>query len=77
MSDITNYLSNPINAFKMIKRLTTDWKLIEDVLVDDLGNRKLDLLFNLCINLVFYKLIGFYRIYSKHNIVEGYIKVSF
>lgn len=27
--DTQSYLSNPVNAFLLVKRLTTDWKLVE------------------------------------------------
>ena len=27
--DVNSYLSNPINAYLLVKRLTTDWKLVE------------------------------------------------
>lgn len=32
----TEYLANPINAYLLVKRLTTDWKNTEDLLQDDL-----------------------------------------
>lgn len=27
--DVQSYLSNPVNAYLLVKRLTTDWKLVE------------------------------------------------
>ena len=35
--DIQGYLSNPINAYLLVKRLTTDWKEVETQMVDDVG----------------------------------------
>jgi prolyl 4-hydroxylase len=35
--DVQGYLSNPINAYLLVKRLTTDWKEIEAQMVDDVG----------------------------------------
>lgn len=32
--DISGYLSNPINAYLLVKRLTTDWKQTESLMVD-------------------------------------------
>ncbi|XP_012276583.1 prolyl 4-hydroxylase subunit alpha-2 [Orussus abietinus] len=36
--NIQQYLSNPINAYLLIKRLTTDWKRIEELITQDVGN---------------------------------------
>ncbi|XP_049773206.1 prolyl 4-hydroxylase subunit alpha-1 isoform X3 [Schistocerca cancellata] len=36
--DIQGYLSNPINAYLLVKRLTTDWKAVEAQMVDDVGS---------------------------------------
>ncbi|KAG8235127.1 hypothetical protein J437_LFUL012323 [Ladona fulva] len=35
--DVQLYLSNPINAYLLVKRLTTDWKEVEASMVDDAG----------------------------------------
>ncbi|XP_065371276.1 prolyl 4-hydroxylase subunit alpha-1 [Calliphora vicina] len=35
--DITNYVSNPINAYLLTKRLTTDWKQVENLMAHDVG----------------------------------------
>lgn len=35
-ADPTEYLANPINAYLLVKRLTTDWKNIENLLKDDI-----------------------------------------
>ncbi|KAJ9592145.1 hypothetical protein L9F63_001261, partial [Diploptera punctata] len=35
--DVQGYLSNPINAYLLVKRLTTDWKEVESQMVDDVG----------------------------------------
>lgn len=35
--DVQSYLSNPINAYLLVKRLTTDWKEVETQMVDDVG----------------------------------------
>lgn len=37
-SDISGYVSNPINAYLLTKRLTSDWRVIEQVMVHDAGN---------------------------------------
>lgn len=39
-SDIAGYLSNPINAYLLTKRLTSDWKSIEEVMSFDVGAGK-------------------------------------
>lgn len=36
--DVQGYLSNPINAYLLVKRLTTDWKAVESQMVDDVGS---------------------------------------
>lgn len=36
-ADISVYLSNPINAYLLTKRLTSDWRSIEDVMSFDVG----------------------------------------
>lgn len=36
-SNITRYLSNPINAFLLTKRLTSDWDRLEDYMSLDAG----------------------------------------
>lgn len=35
--NIQQYLSNPINAYLLVKRLTTDWKRIEELITEDVG----------------------------------------
>ncbi|XP_015589995.1 prolyl 4-hydroxylase subunit alpha-2 isoform X2 [Cephus cinctus] len=35
--NIQQYLSNPINAYLLVKRLTTDWKRIEELITQDVG----------------------------------------
>lgn len=30
-------MSNPINAYLLVKRLTTDWKRIEELITEDVG----------------------------------------
>lgn len=37
-SDVSGYLSNPINAYLLTKRLTSDWKSIEGVMTYDVGS---------------------------------------
>lgn len=37
-SDISGYVSNPINAYLLTKRLTSDWRVIEQVMVHDAGS---------------------------------------
>lgn len=41
-ADITSYLANPINAFLLTKRLTTDWKEVEGFMSIDVGSRFLE-----------------------------------
>ncbi|XP_017076371.2 prolyl 4-hydroxylase subunit alpha-1 [Drosophila eugracilis] len=36
-SDITGYVSNPINAYLLTKRLTTDWRQVENLMEHDVG----------------------------------------
>lgn len=33
--DVDSYLANPINAYLLVKRLTTDWQLVEHLLSSD------------------------------------------
>lgn len=33
--DVESYLSNPVNAYLLVKRLTTDWKLVELLINSD------------------------------------------
>ena len=40
--DVQGYLSNPINAYLLVKRLTTDWKEVETQMVDDVGKGTTD-----------------------------------
>jgi prolyl 4-hydroxylase len=35
LHNIVEYLSNPVNAFLLIKRLTRDWNDIEELLIGD------------------------------------------
>lgn len=39
-SDITAYVSNPINAYLLTKRLTTDWRQVENLMEHDVGTGK-------------------------------------
>jgi hypothetical protein len=56
--DVQGYLSNPINAYLLVKRLTTDWREVETQMVDDVGEgttvlyhtQKLLLIATLCSN---------------------------
>lgn len=36
-NDISGYLANPINAYLLTKRLTTDWKQVENLMANDVG----------------------------------------
>lgn len=38
--NIADYLSNPINAYLLTKRLTSDWRSIEDVMAFNVGDGK-------------------------------------
>lgn len=38
-TDITAYLSNPINAYLLTKRLTSDWVTLENIMSFDVGGR--------------------------------------
>lgn len=37
-ADATTYLSNPVNAYLLTKRLTVDWRDIENAMTFDVGN---------------------------------------
>lgn len=37
-SDISAYVSNPINAYLLTKRLTSDWRIIEQIMIHDVGD---------------------------------------
>lgn len=36
-SDVSKYLANPINAYLLVKRLTTDWKQVEGFMTQNSG----------------------------------------
>jgi hypothetical protein len=36
-SDFSEYLNNPINAYLLVKRLTSDWRDVEKLMVNDIG----------------------------------------
>lgn len=36
-ADVSKYLSNPINAYLLVKRLTSDWKQIEGIMTQNTG----------------------------------------
>jgi hypothetical protein len=40
--DVQGSLSNPINAYLLVKRLTTDWKEVETEMVEDVGKGTTD-----------------------------------
>lgn len=45
-SDITAYLSNPINAYLLTKRLTSDWVTLENIMSYDVGGGMFSSSFN-------------------------------
>lgn len=36
-ADVTKYLANPINAYLLVKRLTSDWRQVEGVMTQNVG----------------------------------------
>lgn len=40
-TDMPAYVSNPINAYLLTKRLTTDWRQVENLMAHDVGVGKL------------------------------------
>lgn len=38
IADVSKYLENPINAFLLVKRLTSDWKKVEGVMTQNVGS---------------------------------------
>lgn len=38
--DVQMYVANPINAYLLVKRLTTDWRQVEDLVAVDVGQGK-------------------------------------
>lgn len=46
--DIQSYLANPINAYLLVKRLTTDWKQVENLMNTNVGQGifEVSILFN-------------------------------
>uniref|UniRef100_A0A0P5RN90 procollagen-proline 4-dioxygenase n=1 Tax=Daphnia magna TaxID=35525 RepID=A0A0P5RN90_9CRUS len=38
ITDVSKYLANPVNAFLLVKRLTSDWKKIEEVMTQNVGS---------------------------------------
>lgn len=36
-ADVTKYLANPINAYLLVKRLTSDWRQVEGVITENVG----------------------------------------
>ena len=45
--DVPKYISNPINAYLLVKRLTSDWKKVEGIMTQNAGPGKLNLALNL------------------------------
>ena len=35
--DVSKYLANPINAYLLVKRLTSDWRQVEGVMTQNVG----------------------------------------
>ena len=35
--DVSRYLANPINAYLLVKRLTSDWRKVEGVMTQNVG----------------------------------------
>jgi prolyl 4-hydroxylase len=35
--DVSKYLANPLNAYLLVKRLTSDWKKVEGVMTQNSG----------------------------------------
>lgn len=40
MENVQEYISNPINAYTLVKRLTTDWKQLEELIGHTVSNGK-------------------------------------
>ncbi|KAK4030537.1 hypothetical protein OUZ56_023780 [Daphnia magna] len=36
--DVSKYLANPVNAYLLVKRLTSDWRQVEGVMVQNIGS---------------------------------------
>jgi hypothetical protein len=36
--DVSQYLANPVNAYLLVKRLTSDWKRVEGVMTENVGS---------------------------------------
>ena len=36
--DVSQYLANPVNAYLLVKRLTSDWKQVEEVMTQNVGS---------------------------------------
>jgi prolyl 4-hydroxylase len=41
-ADVSKYLANPVNAYLLVKRLTTDWKKVEKVISRNAGSGMFD-----------------------------------
>ena len=41
-ADVSKYLANPVNAYLLVKSLTSDWKKIERVMSQNIGYGLLD-----------------------------------
>jgi hypothetical protein len=39
--DVQLYVANPINAYTLVKRLTTDWKEVENLISTDVNSGKM------------------------------------
>lgn len=35
--NMAKYLANPVNSYLLIKRMTTDWKEVEEMMSDNIG----------------------------------------
>ena len=49
-ADVTKYLANPINAYLLVKRLTSDWRQVEGVMTQNVGPGMLIELFPSLVN---------------------------
>lgn len=68
--DIQKYISNPINAYLLVKRLTIDWKEVESLVNIDLNKGKYDILV-----LVLFSFLSTYSMYISCNMMFVYFSI--
>jgi hypothetical protein len=59
--DVQLYVANPINAYTLVKRLTTDWKEVENLISTDVNSGKT----------ILFEFIHFHRCQTSLSLGDG------